>query len=81
MSHEFRPPPDWAVSRRKWSTCSDCGRRSYQTRADARRVRRLQAVQFGEKLSELQIYRCRRGNSGAFHLGWASPDPAEQEAS
>lgn len=81
MTHDFRPPPDWTTSRCRWSTCRDCGRRSYPSRGDARRVRRLQVKQFGEKLSELQIYRCRRGNSGAFHLGWGSPDPAQREAS
>jgi hypothetical protein len=79
VTHEFRPPPDWVKSCRRWETCRQCGVRSYQTRGDARRVRRLQVAQFGVKLSELQVYRCRRG-TGAFHIGWASPDPAQQKA-
>lgn len=80
MSHEYRPPPNWVTTHRRWSTCPDCGKRSYGTRADARRRRRQQVIKYGEKLSDLQIYRCRDGNSGAFHLGHPSPDPAELAA-
>jgi len=79
VTHDYRPPPEWLSSRGRWETCRDCGKRSYQNRRDARRVRRLQVAEYGEKLSELQIYRCRRGNSGAFHLGHGSPDLTETE--
>jgi hypothetical protein len=71
-------------ARNRWERCADCGRRSYASRGDARRVRRLQVKQFGTNLSELEIFRCREGDSGAFHLGWGSPDPnpnAQQVAS
>jgi hypothetical protein len=80
VTHDFRPPPDWVTTRRRWSTCPDCGKRSYATRGDARRRRRQQVKEYGEKLSELQIYRCRVGNSGVFHLGHPKAFSGEPES-
>ncbi|MCW2902222.1 MAG: hypothetical protein JWO67_4487 [Streptosporangiaceae bacterium] len=79
MTHQYRPPPNWATWWKRWERCPDCGKRGYRTRDQARRVRREQIQTFGEKLSQLNVYKCRDGNTGLFHLG--HPSIRSQQAS
>jgi hypothetical protein len=53
--------------------------RGYHDRATARAVRRQQIQAFGEKTSDLNVYKCRHG-SGLFHLGHP-PETRREEAS
>lgn len=44
-----------------WKTCPECGKRSYDTRADAKRVNKLLH-------DRMNVYPCALGGAG-FHLG------------
>ena len=48
-----------------WATCTHCGKRSYLSRHEARKARRLHTDRRG-----LNVYRCE--GSGYYHLGHLS---------
>lgn len=66
MSHSFRPSRWRPASEQRWERCSECGKRGYPDRTTARARRRAQIRDYGEKISDLSVYKC---GSGLFHLG------------
>jgi hypothetical protein len=66
MPHQFHPPKWHPSSEQRWERCPVCGKRGYPNRTVARERRRAQIRQYGEKVSDLSVYKC---DSGMFHLG------------
>lgn len=68
MPHQYKPPKWQPTSNQRWERCVDCGKRGYPDRTTARARRRDQIRDYGEKVSDLNVYKC---SSGLFHLGHA----------
>lgn len=70
LAHKYYPPVDHGYTWwQRWERCQVCGKRGYPNRKVARAIRRNQVQCYGEKVSELNVYKCE---SGLFHVGHPS---------
>lgn len=54
------------IERRTWTTCTDCGKRSFETRSTAK----IAARETGDRQTRrIAVYRCPTSERRVFHIG------------